>query len=416
MTRKPSNPKRLISSSRAGVTISEVLISMVIMAIGVVSLATLFPASVLRSIQASQLTNSALLLKNAKARLFFDTNLLSKKHIPTSKSIAMIDPFGTIIDTSTNQPKYNLDPTIAGQAGGIVRYSVDDTGNTQQSAEGLAMLPDSWSLVRQDGIIVDPRNIIAGGYAVSARQLTMASSGDNFSNIFPRTTTAQGNPLYRITILDATGRKAATRFITQVDGNQLGWGDANSPPDSPPDEFPFIPARGRVEVRDNRYTWMLTLRKSPGNNTRQGDADLVVFFNRSFKATDEVLITTIRPTQSNTGGFDGKAGVAGVDDNLDGFVDNFTDNIRSGEENWPGSDDLRTLSYTGSLPPFFKKGSYLLETSQALWYRVVNINTKNNLILLDRDFVSPSANGPFNFVAFKGITQVFELGRIPVYR
>jgi hypothetical protein len=336
---------------------------------------------------------------------------LSKDNIPIGERRAIFDPFGTIIDSSTNELKYDLDLTIGGEPGGINRYPL--AGFTQQLAEGTAMLPDSWSMVRQDGIIIDPSNVIRAGYAVSTRQLTMASSPENFSNITPRTPSAQGNPLYRMIVMDATGRNASTRFISQVNGNQLGWSDANPPFD---DYFPFIPARCRIDVRDNRYTWMLTLRKSPGPDTRRGSADLVVFFNRSYKKADEVLITTIRPTASNSGGFDGQAGVSGLDDNLDSFVDNFTDNIRSGEENWAGSDDLRTLSYTGSLPPFFKKGSYLLETNQTLWYRVVNINTNNKLILLDRDLVAPSINGPFNFVALKGITQVFELGEIPVYK
>jgi hypothetical protein len=122
------------------------------------------------------------------------------------------------------------------------------------------------------------------------------------------------------------------------------------------------------------------------------------------------LITTIQPTASGSGGFDRQPGLAGVDDNLDGRLDNFTTNTISGEDDWPGSDDLRTVSYTGSLPPYMKKGSYLLETSQARWYRVVNINTNNSLILLDHDLIDLPTNGSVNFVAIKGITQVFELG------
>ena len=47
------------SHPSSGSTLSEVLISLLVMSIGVVSLATLFPVSVLRSIQATQLTNAA---------------------------------------------------------------------------------------------------------------------------------------------------------------------------------------------------------------------------------------------------------------------------------------------------------------------------------------------------------------------
>lgn len=52
---------------RIGSTLSEVLISLLVMSIGVVSLATLFPVSVLRSIQATQLTNAANLRYNVEA-------------------------------------------------------------------------------------------------------------------------------------------------------------------------------------------------------------------------------------------------------------------------------------------------------------------------------------------------------------
>ena len=53
--------------ARPGTTLSEVLISLLIMSIGVVSLATLFPISVLRSVQATQLTNATNLRYNVEA-------------------------------------------------------------------------------------------------------------------------------------------------------------------------------------------------------------------------------------------------------------------------------------------------------------------------------------------------------------
>lgn len=51
---------------RDGTTLSEVLISLLVMSVGVVSLATLFPISVLRSVQATQLTNATNLRFNAQ--------------------------------------------------------------------------------------------------------------------------------------------------------------------------------------------------------------------------------------------------------------------------------------------------------------------------------------------------------------
>lgn len=63
---------------RRGVTLVEVLMSLMIMAIGVSSVAVLFPLSVLRSIKATQLTNATILKRNVEVlvdiepRLIFD--------------------------------------------------------------------------------------------------------------------------------------------------------------------------------------------------------------------------------------------------------------------------------------------------------------------------------------------------------
>lgn len=56
-------------AERSGVTLTEVLMSLMIMSIGISAVAVLFPISVLRSVQATQLTNAAILKRNAQALL-----------------------------------------------------------------------------------------------------------------------------------------------------------------------------------------------------------------------------------------------------------------------------------------------------------------------------------------------------------
>ena len=56
-----------IGRHATGSTLSEVLVSLAIMSIGVISLASIFPISVLRSLQATQLTNATNLRYNAEA-------------------------------------------------------------------------------------------------------------------------------------------------------------------------------------------------------------------------------------------------------------------------------------------------------------------------------------------------------------
>lgn len=52
-----------------GTTLTEVLVSLLVMSIGVVTLATLFPISVLKSVQATQMTNATMLRYNAESML-----------------------------------------------------------------------------------------------------------------------------------------------------------------------------------------------------------------------------------------------------------------------------------------------------------------------------------------------------------
>ncbi len=62
------NPVRGLTA-RSGVTLIEVLMSLMIMSIGVTSVMVLFPIAVLRSIQSTQLTNAAILKYNVEAQL-----------------------------------------------------------------------------------------------------------------------------------------------------------------------------------------------------------------------------------------------------------------------------------------------------------------------------------------------------------
>ena len=55
------------TGERHGVTLIEVLMSLMIMSIGVSAVMVLFPISVLRSVQATQLTNAAILKYVAEA-------------------------------------------------------------------------------------------------------------------------------------------------------------------------------------------------------------------------------------------------------------------------------------------------------------------------------------------------------------
>ena len=75
------------TSFRRGATLTEVLMSLMIMSIGVVSLATLFPISAARVLEASNLTNATVLRFNAEGVIDSFPGII---HQPDGTTIAPI--------------------------------------------------------------------------------------------------------------------------------------------------------------------------------------------------------------------------------------------------------------------------------------------------------------------------------------
>ncbi len=72
-----SRDARRRPQDRRGATLVEVLMALLVMAIGVTSIFTLFPLSILRSIKASQLTNSKLVFENAREVILANPQLVT---------------------------------------------------------------------------------------------------------------------------------------------------------------------------------------------------------------------------------------------------------------------------------------------------------------------------------------------------
>ena len=186
--------------TRSGVTLSEVLVSMVIMSIGVVLLSTLLPISILRTAQATQLTHAVFLRNNAEAAIESNPLVLSNMQIAPG-SFGVIDPLGSMLVTPA-QP--------LGGAGGIARASGGAT--TLPRADQLATLPDSWTLVREDSVVPGSYNTATS--TITVRNLTtdlQVRNGENFTATPP-------NPVYRLVMFDNTGNVAAVRFLYRTGG------------------------------------------------------------------------------------------------------------------------------------------------------------------------------------------------------
>ncbi len=83
-------PRTSLRLNRRGTTLTEVLMSLMIMSIGVVSLATLFPISAARVLEATNLTNATVLKHNAEG-------------IVDSFSAIIHEPDGATIDPVTGE-------------------------------------------------------------------------------------------------------------------------------------------------------------------------------------------------------------------------------------------------------------------------------------------------------------------------
>lgn len=409
-------------ATRSGVSLAEVLVSMLIMSIGVVSVASLFPISVLRTAQATQLTHAVFLRNNAEAWVESNSVILGNGQIPFPAAVnqntsvfAVVDPLGF---TMANNGLSNLNattfagPPSVNAVGSSVARTSGGVG-TVALARQLATLPDSWSLIFEDVVT-----------SFGALQIT-TNTDTTSKNVTP----AKLN--YRVVMFDVTGKVAVLKGLNAVAGTTLSW-TSNLP-------VGFVPARARVEVQDLRYSYMLTVQKNPDSLATAkslatinwvADVDVAVFFNRSFIASDENLFSLTYPvivnsaaktvsagtlTPFNGNGFDGAPGVSGVDDDGDGNPD------LNAEMGFLGSDDRRTVAvpFTVGLPgqPYLKKGSYMLELNALEWYRIVDLNTTLSpgtaVILLDREVrILNAANPVLGGVFMKGIIDVFPLASL----
>ncbi len=419
----------------AGVTLSEVLVSMLIMSVGVVSLATLFPISVLRTAQATQLTHSVFLRNNAEAAVESNLGLLSNAQIYGFSGLGVIDPLGVQLVGTLNVDTLGVGWNTFGgmrRTDGLASTSIT-LPQRLALAEQLAALPDSWSLVREEAVT-------ATGLSASPPTITVGNSTLGL-NVRNGSTANAPNARHRMVMFDATGRFAVLQPLYQVSGLNLSWWNVNGSGASlttgPYLPTGFMPTRVRIEAQDRRYTWMMTVRKrwtpvgpvmgadgapgglgtdddfdgvtdwsNPPTNTIPdndelhasgsdddpnwaAELDVAVFYNRSFRAAaatpatstsgDETYHPLTYPVSLNVagcltaGGWTGFDGLPGVSGVDDD--NNGTTDINPGESGFPGSDDNRTVivTFTAGAKPYLKKGGYMLEPSQLKWYRILDL-------------------------------------------
>ena len=240
------HPQRSLGAASAGSTLSEVLISMLVMSIGVVSLATLFPISVLRAVQASHLTNAANLRINAEALIPVRTEILNGGHVrdatyPINPSALPYFPgeFAVPDENLRGQyPRIIFRTQFGGVAGSVpplasspVPVPVWDFRRGQTTTDGTV----SWTAISVERYVIDPigfHEVQFPGVAAPATNATGSPtvlSWEMPRDFFGHTPTQASANIRRIVGVGASdinvAADAATlpdSFIDQIETTQVG--------------------------------------------------------------------------------------------------------------------------------------------------------------------------------------------------
>ena len=355
------------SSFNRGTTLTEVLMSIMILSIGIISLATLFPISVIRALQATQLTNATHLRFNAETTIDTlpkivhnpdgDTNLV--EHFGRNY---IVDPLGFLrAPTVALKNSFGDDGTGNLYENALSRFVGNSlwSDGTNDEAETLqaVSLPDSWlEVVDGDVSRIDPTTFI------ELPTIDFDLSGVVLGPAVP----------FRIVLFDITGRKSHTRVIDTISIVGLNWVitwlDANAIPN------PFTVSSFRIQTQEARYTWLLTVRKAASG---PANVDVVVFFRRPDPPEEERVFDNVTfPTQ--------------------------------------GSDDIIAIPFPMGVDPGIKRGHYLLDLQNARWYRILDIileDATGVTVRIDRPVLNDDEMAKFTaVVVMPSVVEVYPIG------
>lgn len=346
--------------SRVGATLVEILMSLLIMGIGLVSVASLFPIAVLRSIQATQLTNAALLnyqcedyvrafpgltrnnyngtniipnieytpFSKAWGRIGVDETNTADVFPPggtpgngvpdwmdflalsTPKVVTVVDPVGVLLNSSGDAFAYGKD-NFGLHSVNPSLYQIDrknggfNFASSVQKNQALSMFSsnDSWSQVYSSIEVTK----------TSATVLTLADiTAEDISVI---QSSLGSNVTVRAVVFDVNGKQSHSSLIASTSGQTITLATA-------------IPNNGMFNVI----------------------SEVII---ETFEPRYSCLITVRRQLMSL-----GPAGTPGEDliddDNFDGDNDNTTNEDERNEIGWPGTDD-RVRNIGANLVVFFRR-------------------------------------------------------------
>lgn len=282
---------RRVGPGRSGITLTEILISIMILGVGLISLATLFPLGLLRLREASRLTRSAYLSESAAADLG-TRNLLNKSsflnafsgpwYVLPAYTKQPYDPW--VQDTPAYGPTVTPYPNGAYRGLGSVGLSSTPVTQLYGMIAGPG-LPVAYDPLWRASAIADPTASATGYYLGAAAEARFAT-GIGFVRQDPDGNDPSAHGLQRVTNFPLSLAYTVPDIFVSPEDIILQDADnagnsSNSPSTIVPDMKMATNAGGLPTPQyDWKYTWMFTGQQSDCTSGAMFDGDIVIFENR----------------------------------------------------------------------------------------------------------------------------------------
>jgi type II secretory pathway pseudopilin PulG len=302
------------AQARSGITLTEILISILIMGVGLISVATLFPIGLVRLRQAQQQSRSGLLAETAAADLGTKNLLYKPSFLQLTGYYGGLDPF--LADNS-----YGTTITVPVSSGYVNATTLKNVGVPSYSDTGSGLPfcydPLFWSVVIPNGTVpssgvgrfgagvvgtnrflrADPDGVNGGlPSAHGLQRLTnFIAYGSTGSATWPYqfVSGAQGIS-YPYTLRDLVADTFVSQEDTVMQNNLTGQQILNNPsPNTSNSAASVVPMMTAVPMSINggtpsvpgtqadwRYTWMFTGRQHDYTNGTVFTGDIVIMDSR----------------------------------------------------------------------------------------------------------------------------------------
>ncbi len=437
--------------TRTGATLTEVLVSLLIFSVGIVSVFTLFPVSLLSSIQATKLTNSKILADNIVDLVRTNPELLHPPVDPTASPAQTWKGFwknnnsystGDVIwpsiqtgqlfpepnlsyicttagTSSTSEPSWRTTGTVTDGSvtwtpmTAISNYVVDPFGFERLSVApkrrfGFNGISNDGNLRRaskaRDGNTWDASLFTQPDtWTVVFEALPTAVSTYDTTNLhttltFPTTIDLSVvRSSFRVVVTKEDGTASAVRSVKNVD---LVNREVNIETAPLPGDMNQLSEIGniRLETFAPRYSYLMTVRRT--DFTAPPKVSVVVIFNRNVSVTSEELYSANFASPGT--GFDGLPEITGSPNANQIYVA------------WDPDPSVEP-------PPLIREGNFIFDAQNAIWYRMVNVSGitqvsgKNQVtITVDRTIevktpATMNASDAGEAIFLPGIVEIFEL-------